>query len=130
MLRYGTEIRYRLTDILASHWDEFFTKYQYWIRPEIIETVRKILACRTPILGCHVYMCPQCGETRLVPHSCKCRFCPTCGKNATDVWADWILDQLILYFNLLAFPRRKSLIDTLIHTVHSFVTLIGLTLFF
>lgn len=22
------------------------------------------------------------------PHSCKSRFCPTCGKHATDVWAD------------------------------------------
>ncbi len=95
MLRYGTEIRYRLTDILANHWDEFFAQYQYWIRPAVIETVRKILACRTPVLGCHIYMCPQCGDTRLVPHSCKCRFCPTCGKYATDVWADGVLDQLL-----------------------------------
>lgn len=58
-------------------------------------TVNKILACRTPILGCHVYICPQCGETRLVSHSCKCLFCPTCGKHATDLSADGVLDRLL-----------------------------------
>ncbi|MFQ6113852.1 MAG: transposase zinc-binding domain-containing protein [bacterium] len=32
---------------------------------------------------------------RLVPHSCKCRFCPTCGKHATDRWANGVLNNLL-----------------------------------
>ncbi len=94
MLRPGTEIRYRLATILAAHWDEFVTTYRGWIRPVVFETVRKLLACQTPILGCHLYRC-RCGETLVVPHSCKSRFCPRCGKLATDRWADGVLNELL-----------------------------------
>ena len=62
--------------------------------PVVLEMVGKLLACRTPALGCHVYACPDGHETRIVPHSCKSRFCPTCGKHATDQWADDALSDL------------------------------------
>jgi hypothetical protein len=94
MLRIGTEIRFRLADILAAHWAEFVHSSKKWIRPVVFETVRKILACRTPILGCHVYRC-TCGQIEVVPHSCKSRFCPRCGKHATDRWADGVLNELL-----------------------------------
>jgi hypothetical protein len=81
--------------ILALHWDAFFQQYRRWIRPVVLETVRKILACRTPVLGCHVYFCNRCQAVRVVPHSCKSRSCPTCGKHATDVWADGVLNDLL-----------------------------------
>jgi len=55
MLAIGHEIRYRITPILEAHWEEFFQSYRGWIRPVVLETVRKLLACRTPTLGCHVY---------------------------------------------------------------------------
>ena len=88
-------IRYRLTAILATHWWDFVRTYGRWIRPVVFENVRKVLACRTAVLGCHVYACPSCDHVQLVPHSCKSRFCPTCGKHATDVWADGVLSQLL-----------------------------------
>lgn len=94
MLQTGLQIRYHLALILANHWEEFVASYHRWIRPVIFETVRKILACQTPALGCHLYRCP-CGETRVVPHSCKSRFCPRCGKLATDRWADGVLNDLL-----------------------------------
>ena len=28
-------------------------------------------------------------------HSCKSRFCPTCGKHGTDLWADQVLNRLL-----------------------------------
>ncbi|MBM3749083.1 MAG: IS91 family transposase [Acidobacteria bacterium] len=95
MLAVGTEIRYRITDILAANWEAFFQAEKRWIRPVVLETVRKLLVCRTPALGCHVYACPQGHELRIVPHSCKSRFCPTCGKQATDRWADGALSDLL-----------------------------------
>ena len=94
MLRIGTQIRYRLAAILAAHWADFVAQHGQWIRPVVFSTVVKILACRTPALGCHVYRC-RCGETKIVPHSCKSRFCPTCGKLATDRWADGLLNELL-----------------------------------
>jgi len=94
MLQVGLQIRYRLAQILANHWDDFVASSRGWIRPVVLETVRKILACQTPALGCHVYRCP-CGETRVVPHSCKSRSCPRCGKLATDRWADGVLNDLL-----------------------------------
>lgn len=95
MLAIGKEIRYRIAAILDAHWEEFFQAKKGWIRPVVLETVRKIRACRTPALGCHVYVCPRDHEIRIVPHSCKSRFCPTCGKHATDRWADAVLNELL-----------------------------------
>ncbi len=40
-------------------------------------------------------MRPRCGEMKVVPHSCKSRFCPRCGKLATDRWADGVLNELL-----------------------------------
>jgi hypothetical protein len=84
-----------LTTILAAHWWDFVRTYGRWIRPVVFDNVRKVLACRTAVLGCHVYECPSCDHVKLVPHSCKSRFCPTCGKHATDVWADGVLSELL-----------------------------------
>ena len=106
MLAIGTRIRYRITAILAAHWEEFFRSKRSWIRPVVIETVHRLLACRTPALGCHLYQCPSCGRYEVVPHSCKSRFCPTCGKHATDRWADGVLNDLldVPYHHLVLSP--------------------------
>lgn len=95
MLASGKHIRYRIVPILEAHWEDFFQSYKGWIRPVVLETVRKLRACRTPALGCHVYQCPDGHEVKIVPHSCKSRFCPTCGKHATDRWADGVLNDLL-----------------------------------
>lgn len=94
MLQIGTEIRYRLRDILAKHWPAFFENHTGWIRPAVLENVRRVLACRTPALGCHAYECP-CGMTKIVPHSCKSRLCSICNKIATDRWASGVLNNLL-----------------------------------
>lgn len=95
MLAPGKQIRYRLAAILLAHWADFVAQYKKWIRPVVFETVRRIIACRTPALGCHLYRCPKCSRFEVVPHSCKSRFCPTCGKLATDRWADNLLNDLL-----------------------------------
>jgi hypothetical protein len=47
--------RLRIVPIIERHWEPFFETKRSWIRPVVLETVRKLLACRTPALGCHVY---------------------------------------------------------------------------
>jgi len=95
MLGTVPHIRYHIAAILAAHWTAFVAQYRKWIRPVVFENVRKVLACRTPVLGCHLYRCDLCGRMEIVPHSCKSRFCPTCGKHATDVWANAVLNRLL-----------------------------------
>lgn len=90
-----SKIRFHISEILANHWNEFVSYWKEWIRPVVFENVRKVLACRTPVLGCHIYHCNNCGHVELVPHSCKSRFCPTCGKHAADVWCNKVLNGLL-----------------------------------
>ena len=104
MLSHSPIIRYRLAYIFAMHWWSFFAQYHKWVRPEVFEAVRKIVACRTPVLGFHLYGCPSCGFMHIKPHSCKSRFCPTCGKQATDQWADHVLNNLLdVHYHHLVF---------------------------
>jgi hypothetical protein len=95
MLQVHPTIRFHIAAIPALHWNEFVARHRGWIRPVVFENVRKLLACRTPVLGCHVYQCPKCSHIEVIPHSCKSRFCPTCGKHATDTWADSVLSRLL-----------------------------------
>src|SRR5499426_2416754 len=62
-----------------------------------------LLACRTPALGGHRYLCQKCGQTHFVPHSCRNRHCPLCQGAAAR---DWLAKQEaallpIAYFHLV-----------------------------
>ena len=84
-----------IRDILVEHdnWARFQAANRGRIRPVACENIRRMLACRTPALGFHVYACPECGEERVVPHTCKSRMCSSCGKVASDHWASAVLND-------------------------------------
>lgn len=69
-----------------NNWQRFEEKNRSNLREAIISNVEKMMCCRTKALGYHQYTCPKCHYTITVPHSCKSRFCPSCGKKATDNW--------------------------------------------
>ena len=48
--------------------------------------INALLACRTPLLGGHRYLCRECGQTHFVPHSCRNRHCPVCQGAAARNW--------------------------------------------
>ena len=48
--------------------------------------INALLACRTPLLGGHRYLCLECGQTHFVPHSCRNRHCPVCQGGAARAW--------------------------------------------
>ncbi len=56
------------------------------IRSSIIINVCKLLACSTTFFGFHQYTCQDCGNSKKVFHTCKSRFCSSCGKKATEQW--------------------------------------------
>jgi hypothetical protein len=88
MLRPAPHIHCYIAAILAAHWIQFVQQYKRWIRTIVFENVRKVLACYTAVLGCHIYRCKGCGHVELIPHYCRSRFCstklvagcPTCAK--------------------------------------------------
>lgn len=81
---------YTLKRILQKHWPSFVQKHHDHLRSSIIEEVEKVLACRDPKKqGYHLYRCPNHPEVeRIIPHSCKSRFCSSCGKVMTDNWME------------------------------------------
>lgn len=70
-----------IRQIFADHWDKVLAKHKAQIPDYVITTVNKMLACRDPEkLGYAKYNCPDHPEEfRVVPHSCKSRFCNSCG---------------------------------------------------
>jgi len=50
------------------------------------ESFISILNCGTIVLGAEVYA--SATEWKLVYHTCKSRFCPSCGQRATEAWQE------------------------------------------
>ena len=39
-----------------------------------------MLKCKTWDLGYSLFKCPECGDEKIVPHTCKSRMCSSCGN--------------------------------------------------
>ena len=61
-----------------AHWDHDGTP------AHVRETFWKIIKCGTIALGAEVYASET--ESKLVFHTCKSRFCTSCGQRATEAW--------------------------------------------
>jgi hypothetical protein len=70
-------IKQLLSDTQA-HWDHDGTP------AHIRDTFWKIINCGTGALGAEVYASEL--ESKLVFHTCKSRFCTSCGQRATEAW--------------------------------------------
>lgn len=70
--------------IFLENWGSY--RVQHKVRNTENENVLKMLSCRTPLLGKHIYECPECQHIVEVPHTCKSRFCSVCGYAATENW--------------------------------------------
>ena len=80
----GIKIRTILLD--NNNWLNFYNKFKHLIRLSIVINVCKLLACGTAFLGFHHYTCQTCGNSKKVFHTCKSRFCSSCGKKSTEEW--------------------------------------------
>jgi Putative transposase/Transposase zinc-binding domain len=87
----------KLKRIFHDHWPEFDRDHP-GIRPAIRKNVDKMLKCGTEDAGFHHYKCLSCGQERKVPHTCKSRFCPSCGVGQTE---RWIEQYTILFANTI-----------------------------
>jgi Transposase zinc-binding domain len=88
----------KLKQIFHDHWPQFAASHAD-IRPAIHKNVAKMLRCGTEEAGFHLYQCPTCGAERRVPHTCKSRFCPSCGVGQTERWIEQYTTLLIFPFD-------------------------------
>jgi len=84
-----------IREIFLLHWTSYLAWYTGQVRDVVVENVNKILKCRTLHLGYHLYKCLECNNIRLIPHSCKSRFCNSCGKIMTDNWTEERLSDIL-----------------------------------
>jgi hypothetical protein len=54
------------------------------VRVDVRRNFLRVLDCRTPGLGSTVYA--SATESKVVPHTCKSKMCPSCGHRATALW--------------------------------------------
>ena len=75
-----TKPKYTIKQIFADHWQLFLIAYAcLTIRKAVYINVDKILKCQTPALGFTTFFCEKCATVRKVFHTCKSRFCNSCG---------------------------------------------------
>lgn len=77
-----------------QNWWNFYCKYKHLIRDSIVKNICKVLACASGALGFATFTCENCGHSKIVHHTCKSRFCSSCGKKATEQWLKNICSDL------------------------------------
>jgi hypothetical protein len=94
--QYGSD---RFRQIFIDYWERWWDYRREEIPADqqayVQKTVEKMMGCRNPQCGYARYVCPQCHEERIVPFSCKTRFCPSCGKVRTVEWVGRISQELL-----------------------------------
>lgn len=105
----------KLKTIFENEWEEFkrASDSDELKRAAVHDNIWKMLHCKALWLGLIVYQCEDHGEeVRLVPCTCKSRFCPSCGYKANLIWLNQLLarslpcDHQHLVFTL-AFELRE-----------------------
>lgn len=70
-----------------KHWDKFISKNENIIRPIVLKEIDKFRRCGQKEAGFTLFACPVCGEMKIVPHTCKGRFCTSCATGYIQEWS-------------------------------------------
>ena len=94
-----------------------------------LKVMAAIEACRTAVLGGHMYACDGCGREHPLFNSCRNRHCPTCQGLAANRWSEARAADIlpVPYFHVvftlpreivqIAFGNRRVVFDILFRTV-------------
>lgn len=94
---YSYEKKYRLSDIYRQHWSEYISSPSRGLKLEAkhFKAVNYSMSCRTSKMGYHYFSCEGCGHQHYLYHSCKHRFCGSCGSADTHRWSERQLSSLL-----------------------------------
>lgn len=108
------KIRFHIKDIFMDHWNDYKIKFANRNRRPIIDKViDKFLTCKSFKLGCSLYQCPTCHHEKVVPHTCKTRFCSSCGNKYNE-------DRAISIFSKLIKWRHRHVVFTIPEQLRGF----------
>ena len=85
-IQYKVKVKNRKTiftikQIFKDWWNRFLESYPNLnIRDVVFNNVDRMLKCQTWDLGYAIFKCPECGNEKVVPHTCKSRMCSSCGN--------------------------------------------------
>lgn len=85
--------RLEVADIFRAHGEAY--RKTHALTDSQRKVMRDIEACRTPILGGHLDVCPRCGDERPSYNSCRNRHCPKCQSLAQAKWVTERLARLL-----------------------------------
>jgi hypothetical protein len=106
-------IKQLLSDTRA-HWDHDRTP------AHVRDTFWKIINCGTTALGAEVYASEI--ESKLVFHTCKSRFCTSCGQRSTEAWQhdlDAVLPDVLYVGVTLTLPMEfRTILQRNRHILH------------
>lgn len=71
-----------IAQIFDDHWFSTYLANKNLIdlyRPNADKEIHKIIDCYNKNLGCSLYECPNCHDIVFIGHTCKSRFCSSCG---------------------------------------------------
>ena len=63
------KVLFHIKDIFKDHWDNLINNF---------------LLCKSFKLGYSLYECPNCHKEKIVPHTCKTRFCSSYGNKYNE----------------------------------------------
>ena len=79
------KVKFHIKNIFNDHWDDYKIKFSNRNRrPVIDKVIDKFLMCKSFLLGYSVYKCPSCDKEKVVPNTCKTRFCSSCGNKYNE----------------------------------------------
>ena len=91
----------KIKQIFRQSWEGFLSrnkdKIPSELLPDIEESVNKMLGCGDPANGFAEYICFRCNgkHRKIVPFTCKSRFCTSCGKVYIDKWVEAQVEDII-----------------------------------
>ena len=101
------KVFFHIKDIFHDHWEDYKIRFKDRKRRRIIDkTINKFLICKTFLLGYSVYKCPTCDNEKIVPNTCKTRFCSSCGNKYNE-------DRAISIFSKLFNWRHRHVVFTI-----------------
>ena len=102
----------RVADILKRYAADFVRDHRSAAVPQVQSTLAKLMLCRTPALGGHVYACRTCDHRVVVRNSCGDRHCPQCSGARRRDWLDssakLLLPGVTYYQVVFTMPDRLS----------------------
>ena len=92
-----------VADVIRRHGPAFIATRGSRITKAQRITLVKLAACRTALLGGHVYRCDSCGEERIAYNSCRDRHCPSCLAHRSADWLRARMQELlpVPYFHVV-----------------------------